>query len=167
MALNSAWSCVWSVANSLRSRSKSAHSVSDCELTETYSPAAIDIAPATRPAIPAIRIAPRPDFGGGHAYDQTGRGNDSVVRTENRGAQPTNPMGAMVFNVSHLKRGPEPDRHHNSGGLARGSRSFVVAVLGCVTNGPPSSGADLVKATSGISLASPSNGNSLRNGKNG
>jgi hypothetical protein len=30
--------------------------VSDCELTETYSPAAIDIAPATRPATPAIRI---------------------------------------------------------------------------------------------------------------
>jgi hypothetical protein len=28
-------------------------SVSDCELTETYSPAAMDIAPATSPAMPA------------------------------------------------------------------------------------------------------------------
>lgn len=32
-------------------------SVSGCELTETYSPAAIDMAPATRPAIPAIRMS--------------------------------------------------------------------------------------------------------------
>src|SRR5215475_6850540 len=56
---------------------------------------------------------------------------------------------------------------YNSGGLARGSRSLVVAVLGRVTKGPPSSGADLVKATSGISLGRPSNGNSFRNGKNG
>ena len=36
------------------SRARSAPSVSDCELTETYSPAAIDIAPATSPAAPAI-----------------------------------------------------------------------------------------------------------------
>ena len=56
---------------------------------------------------------------------------------------------------------------HNSGGRARGSRSLAVAVLGRVTNGPPSSDAALVKATSGISLGRPSNGNSLRNGKNG
>ncbi len=31
----------------------SARSESDCELTDTYSPAAIDIAPATRPEMPA------------------------------------------------------------------------------------------------------------------
>ena len=35
----------------------SACSASRCELTETYSPAAIDIAPATSPAIPAVTIA--------------------------------------------------------------------------------------------------------------
>ena len=29
-------------------------SVSDCELTETYSPAAMDMAPATSPAMPEI-----------------------------------------------------------------------------------------------------------------
>src|SRR5256886_6067746 len=56
---------------------------------------------------------------------------------------------------------------HNSGGLARGSRSLAVAVLGWVTNGPPSIGVALVNATSGISLGRPSNGNSFRKGKNG
>src|SRR4249919_797846 len=43
--------------NSLRSRARSARSVSDCELTDTYSPAAIDMAPATSPATPAISTA--------------------------------------------------------------------------------------------------------------
>jgi hypothetical protein len=41
--------------NSLRSRARSACSVSDCELTDTYSPAAIAMAPATSPATPAIK----------------------------------------------------------------------------------------------------------------
>src|SRR5271157_3222630 len=36
----------------------SARSESRCELTETYSPTAIDIDPATRPATPATRMAP-------------------------------------------------------------------------------------------------------------
>ena len=31
--------------------------MSDCELTETYSPAAIDMAPATSPATPAIKTS--------------------------------------------------------------------------------------------------------------
>ena len=31
--------------------------MSDCELTETYSPADIDIAPATKPATPAIKTS--------------------------------------------------------------------------------------------------------------
>ena len=39
------------------SRAASAASVSACEATETYSPAAMDIAPATRPATPATRIS--------------------------------------------------------------------------------------------------------------
>jgi hypothetical protein len=34
--------------------------VSDCELTDTYSPAAIDIDPATSPAIPTTRISEVP-----------------------------------------------------------------------------------------------------------
>src|SRR5436309_5720712 len=52
-----------------------------------------------------------------------------------------------------------------SGGRARGSRSFDVAVLGTVTNGPPSIGVTLVKAISGISLGNPSSGKSFRSGK--
>ena len=43
--------------NSLRSRARSACSVSDCELTDTYSPAAIDMAPATSPATPASKTS--------------------------------------------------------------------------------------------------------------
>jgi hypothetical protein len=39
--------CVMPSLNSLRSRVRSACLVSDCELTDPYSPAAIDIAPAT------------------------------------------------------------------------------------------------------------------------
>ena len=45
-----------STSSSRFSRSNSAVSVSACEITETYSPAAMDIAPATRPANPAIRM---------------------------------------------------------------------------------------------------------------
>src|ERR1019366_10586452 len=45
------------LAHSLRSRPRSACSVSDCELTDTYSPAAIDMAPATSPATPATKTS--------------------------------------------------------------------------------------------------------------
>jgi hypothetical protein len=41
------------------SRARSAASESTCELTETYSPAAIAIAPAAQPATAAVRISPR------------------------------------------------------------------------------------------------------------
>src|SRR5436190_13025528 len=61
MAASSACSYSLSAANSPRSRTKSARSVSDWELTETYSPAAIDIAPATKPAMPATRMVLRLD----------------------------------------------------------------------------------------------------------
>ena len=53
MAVSSRRSPSSSVLSSARSRSSSACSVSACEWTDTYSPAAIDMAPATRPAIPA------------------------------------------------------------------------------------------------------------------
>src|SRR6185437_5642317 len=43
--------------NSFRSRARSARSESDCELTDTYSPAAIDMAPAINPETPAIKTA--------------------------------------------------------------------------------------------------------------
>ena len=63
------------------------------------------------------------------------------------------------------KKNQQNFQPYNSGLRARGSRSFVVAVLGNVTNGPPSRGAVSENATSGILLGSPSSGNSLRSGK--
>src|SRR5512134_2881194 len=59
MAVSSACSFSGFATNSFFSRARSARSVSACELTETYSPAAIDIAPATRPATPAVSTSPR------------------------------------------------------------------------------------------------------------
>src|SRR6186713_1298658 len=58
MAVSSLCSYSGAVDSSSRSRAKSAPSVSDWELTETYSPAAMDMAPATRPVMPAIRTPP-------------------------------------------------------------------------------------------------------------
>ena len=52
MAPSSRSSAAGLAASSARSRDRSALSVSACECTDTYSPAAIDIAPATRPATP-------------------------------------------------------------------------------------------------------------------
>src|SRR5262245_9243151 len=59
MPASSACSCSGWVASSSRSRARSARSLSACELTETYSPAAMERAPATIPASPASRIGPR------------------------------------------------------------------------------------------------------------
>src|SRR3990172_560747 len=57
MPANSACSASGEVASSPRSRERSACSVSAWELTETYSPAAIERAPATRPATAASKTA--------------------------------------------------------------------------------------------------------------
>src|SRR5512142_2667127 len=56
MAASSSCSPSLSVFSSARSSARPAFSVSACECTDTYSPAAIDIAPATRPATPATRM---------------------------------------------------------------------------------------------------------------
>jgi hypothetical protein len=66
---------------------------------------------------------------------------------------------------NQFQQGSRPCYIWPIGRRARGSRSFVVAVLGDVTNGPPSSGALSEKATSGMSLGKPSSGNSFRSGK--
>src|SRR5678815_5971750 len=62
MCVSSSSSAAGAVASSCRSRARSARSVSDCELTDTYSPAAIDSAPATSPATPASRTSLRAAF---------------------------------------------------------------------------------------------------------
>ncbi|MEY5015999.1 MAG: hypothetical protein RIS92_2357 [Verrucomicrobiota bacterium] len=56
-------------------------------------------------------------------------------------------------------------RLHHRMSRERGSRSLVVAVVGLVTKGPPSSGARFEKATSGMSLGRPARGKSFRKGK--
>src|SRR5258708_16979607 len=58
-AASSASSCSGASASSRRSLSSIALSVSRWLLTDTYSPNAIEIAPATSPATPAVRIGPR------------------------------------------------------------------------------------------------------------
>src|SRR5512134_158741 len=58
MAVSSRRSAAGSSASSARSRVRSAFSVSACEWTETYSPAAIDMAPATSPATPLTSTVP-------------------------------------------------------------------------------------------------------------
>ena len=81
------------------SRAMSAFSVSDCELTETYSPAAIDMAPATSPAMPAIRMSPRAGRGGGDPDDQAGGRDDAVIGAEHGGAQPADPLDRVAFGM--------------------------------------------------------------------
>jgi len=53
---SSSFSNSTSYSSDFFSSARSAFSVSDCELTDTYSPAAIDIAPATKPAAPARKM---------------------------------------------------------------------------------------------------------------
>ena len=54
---SSSWSA-W-LASSHFSFSMSLRSLSRCDDTDTYSPSAIDTAPATNPAMPAVRMAVR------------------------------------------------------------------------------------------------------------
>ena len=58
MAANSCSSCSGNSSSSAFSLASNARSVSRWLLTDTYSPSAIDTAPATNPAIPAVRIGP-------------------------------------------------------------------------------------------------------------
>lgn len=128
----------------------------------------------------------RPHFGHDKADDETGfRQSGHVVNFGARSDRSSGVVGPKIQSrtsfafISFLSFLPilrrllgehalqMPYKIHNSGGCARGSRSFAVAVLGLVTNGPPSIGVTFVKATSGISLGKPSSGNSFRNGKNG
>ena len=60
-------------------------------LTETYSPRAIDTAPATSPAIARGRDLRSDCRGGGDPDHQAGRGDDAVVGAEHSGAQPVQP----------------------------------------------------------------------------
>ncbi len=73
--------------------------MSDWELTETYSPAAIDIAPATSPATPAMNtsFASRPR--GGDADDQARGRDNAVIGAQHRRAQPADAVDEMLFRM--------------------------------------------------------------------
>jgi hypothetical protein len=90
-------------ASSCFSRDRSARSVSDCELTETYSPAAIDIAPATNPATPVSTASLDEAAADATPRNQTGRRNDPIIGTQNSGTEPSNSRDEMVFlmNAAH------------------------------------------------------------------
>src|SRR5205814_10342849 len=89
-------------------------------------------------------------------------GNENTCDPNNWGQRPRLKLWLSSFG----KRPSLVKDHGISVGLrARGSRSLVVAVLGEVTNGPPSRGAAEENAMSGMSLGKPSNGNSFRSGK--
>ena len=98
-----------SAARCSRSMSRSASSTSTCELTETYSPAAIDIAPATRPATPATRIWAPVGLCRGDADDQARRRHDAVVGAEHGGAQPADALAAMA--LARQRRGARRRAH--------------------------------------------------------
>jgi len=53
--------------------------ISRCERTETYSPAAIESAPASRPATPLVSTKARIGTGAGNAEDQAGVRQQPVV----------------------------------------------------------------------------------------
>jgi len=69
-----------------------------------------------------------------------------------------------IAKFSYLNGGHE---NYTSGVRTRGSRSMASLPPGTVTNGPPSSGAVLVKVTSGTTVGLPASGKSFRNGKYG
>jgi|SRR3990172_3482753 len=106
----------------------SAFSESRCELTETYSPTAIDIDPATRPATPGDQN----DFHrSGRRCDtnhEACRRNERVVGPEHCGAQPRG-ASASVTLVMSRQRPPIRPRWHFNFGLV-----MVSIVAKCIEN---------------------------------
>jgi hypothetical protein len=88
--------------SSLVSRARSACSVSDCELTETYSPAAMDMAPETRPATPAIRTSRSEAAAEATPEDQTCGRDDPVVCTEYGRTQPSNASDKVPLSLGAI-----------------------------------------------------------------
>ena len=83
---------------SRRSTSISARASSRCEATEVYSPAAIENAPATRPASPASTMNFEPGLGAAvHTGDQREVRHQPVHRPEHRRPQP--PTGHIPMRV--------------------------------------------------------------------
>src|SRR6516164_11173515 len=94
MLASSLFSNSGSFASSRLSRARSAISVSDCELTETYSPAAMDIAPATSPAMPEQDVGLR-RCGRSHTQNQARGRDDPVICAQHGSAKPSDPPDKM------------------------------------------------------------------------
>jgi len=86
-------------------RATSACSVSACELTDTYSPAAIH-GTCHQPGDAGEQHLTAPGIRCRHADDETGRGDDAVVRPEDGGAQPADPLGAVSLQMTASRHGP-------------------------------------------------------------
>ena len=83
---------------SARSTATSRSASSFCERTETYSPAAIENAPAARPATPASATVDADGRSAGHARDQREVGDQPVHGAEHRRPQPA-PADVLVVVV--------------------------------------------------------------------
>ena len=75
----------------------SARSVSDCELTETYSPAAMDMAPATSPATPDSETSVLEAAAEATPRIRTRRRNDTVICAKDGGPKPSNAFDEMAL----------------------------------------------------------------------
>ena len=73
--------------------------MSDCELTETYSPADIDMAPATSPATSCDQDIVPCRSRRGDADDQARGRDDAIVGPEHCGSQPPNAADEVAFRM--------------------------------------------------------------------
>jgi hypothetical protein len=73
--------------------------VSDCELTETYSPAAIDMAPADESSDAGDEDIAWFGVGGGHADDQACSRDDAVVGAQDGGSEQADARDEMALRV--------------------------------------------------------------------
>lgn len=131
------------------------------------SPACIRISPTGM--VSFSKRPPRPRQGEPAMEPTTGLGPVSSPKNrlnEDRRRDVSGAPGATM-NARRNVRAPQWSLRRPQAPFARGSRVTVSPAPGLVINGPPCSGAASVKATSGISLALPANGNSFRSGKNG
>src|SRR6516164_2488436 len=75
--------------------------------TDTYSPSAIDTAPPTSPANPAVKIGPRFVVAPRHPDDDAGHRHDPVVSPEHRSPQPVQPpRDAAAMRLPRVSRPP-------------------------------------------------------------
>ena len=79
----------------------SACSASRCELTDVYSPMAIDSAPATSAATPASTTVWCEALGRGDGDHQAGHRDDAVVGPEHGGAQPPAAVAEVTFGMQN------------------------------------------------------------------